>query len=1372
MRFPVSFAQQRLWFLDQLAPGEPTYNMPYAFWLDGPLDARALQRAMDAMVARHAVLRTSLVAFDGVPEQVVADSGTVPIECIQLRAGAGERTQRAESIANELARRPFDLAAGPLIRAALVAAGPGQHLFVLVMHHSISDGASMKVLLDDLSAAYRAELTGVPASLPPLLMEYGDYAVWQQDRMRGEELDRQLSYWREQLSGAPQLLTLPTDRSRPARQSTRGGVATIHIDAATTQRLAAVAFGANATMFMVFLTGFVAVLSRYARQADIVLGTQVAGRTHTELDPIVGMFTNTVALRMSLAGDPTFTELLTQVRDVTLDGLAHEQLPFEKLVEEFAPDRTLAHSPLIQVQFVYGSLTPPTPDFPGVTARSRALLTATAKLDLTVYADTQDGQATWLSMEYSTDLFSAPWADRFLRCMATLLEHAADAPGTAVADLPMLRAAERDELIIGRNQTASPGRDGDADVRSLLQASTSRVIDGDGTVPMSQLRDRAARIARALADRGIGPEATVGLCLERGIGMLTALLGIWWAGGAYVPLDPGFPRARLTLMAADAGVRIIICDAAHEDLARSVAGAEVIRLDDPAMTAGPPLAPVPVPGNALAYVIFTSGSTGRPKGVGNEHRGFANLLASFRRALKLGGDDRVVAPTALSFDISLFEIVLPLICGADLVIAAAADAREPDRLRSLIERSGANVMQATPQTWRLLDSAGGVPAGLRLRLSGAEALPADLAERLMAPGVVLWNLYGPTETAVWSSAGVIASAARAADIGPPIENVRAYILDERLMPVPVGVVGEVCLAGRGVTRGYHDQPRLTARAFRPDPWSSEPGARMYRTGDLARWREDGSLQLIGRNDHQVKIRGFRIECGEIEAVLRAHRDVRQAVVVTAPRAGESALVAYIVPRRGSAAARPGTDLLEEFRPYLRAALPDYMIPSLVVALPALPLTPTAKVDRAALPAPEWDALFSSPGRVQPRNPVEATLAQIWSDLLEAQAPVGVHDNLFAVGGHSLTATRFVARVADTYGVSLPVHQVFAGPTIAELAEVVSADPDFGLTRASPRQAELNALSDDDLDELLRAAIAQRNRRRATGDGADALSEDRQAQVPQRGIVVGYGQAAWAAGRLGRPGRQLTPHAGSGLASGRDRLIPAWHAVTGQRRQAVAEDERAPLLSLLRQRGQLTAQGRGRLPGWHVGAHQDRAQRRALWPGRAGLAQHGERGMPGRHAGGRRRVVVQPRLFGHRHQHPAPAALRHSRGDCAVARQAQRGEPDSAALIADRERRRVARADVAQVRGGRPSRQQIGRGEPEDERVGGLVGRHEFADESGQHLAVGVPAAEVRTERQAVGSDQIAEELNEAGIGCPVRWVREVLPPRRADAEPAQSGTTA
>ncbi|MGE5827884.1 MAG: non-ribosomal peptide synthetase [Micromonosporaceae bacterium] len=963
MRFPVSFAQQRLWFLEQLAPGEPTYNMPHATWLDGPLDPEVLQRAMDALVARHAIFRTSLVALDGVPEQVVADTATMPIQRIELPVGADdERTRQAESIAADLGRQPFDLTAAPLMRAALIGAGPQRHLLVLVMHHSISDGLSMKIVMDELSALYRSETTGTPASLPPLRMGYGDYAVWQCDRLRGEELERLLGYWREHLRGAPPVLTLPADRPRPARPSGRGAAATVMVDDAATARFAAVAHRHDATVFMVFLAGFAAVLSRYARQTDIVIDTQVAGRTHPELDPLVGMFANTVALRISLADDPTFATLIGRVRDTTVDALLYQELPFQKLVEDFAFERTLAHAPISQVQFVYGSLNSPPLDLPGVTSRGRELLTGTAKLDLTMYVDTWADQTTTLTLEYSTDLFDPPWADRFLRCMAHLLEHAAQAPDTAVADLPMLSPSDRDALI-ERNRPVRPaGDENGMDIRRVLQASTSRVIDGDATLAMSQVCDRAARIAHTLADHGVGPETLVGLCVRRSADMLAALLGVWWAGGAYVPLDGAFPQARLVAMARGAGVPIILSDAAHRDLAKSVAdGATVLCVDD--AEAAPPLAPVPLPAAALAYVIFTSGSTGQPKGVGIEHRAVANLLASFRHTLKLGRDDRFIAVTTLSFDMSIMELLLPVVCGCDLVIATADEARGSDRLRSLIERTGATVLQATPQTWRRLDASGGVPTGLRLRLCGGETFPADLTDRLLAPDAAVWNLYGPTETTVWSAARVVTSAADAAEVGPPIDFTSVHVLDERLMPVPVGVVGEVCLAGRGVARGYHDQPRLTARSFRPDPFSDEPGARMYRTGDLGRWREGVGLELIGRTDHQVKIDGFRVECGEIEAVLRAHRDIRQAVVVTAARAGAPALVAYVVPRRGSEAAQPDADLLELLRPHLRAALPDYMIPALVVALPALPLTPTAKVDRAALPAPQWGTSPAAAGHV-------------------------------------------------------------------------------------------------------------------------------------------------------------------------------------------------------------------------------------------------------------------------------------------------------------------------------------------------------------------------------------------------------------------------
>ncbi|MDQ1738439.1 MAG: hypothetical protein QOE53_91, partial [Pseudonocardiales bacterium] len=637
MRFPVSFAQRRLWFLEQLTPGEPTFHMPYAMWLEGPLDVDALQRAMDALVARHSVLRTSIVAIEGVPEQVVADSGTVAIERITLPATPSDADARrlTGEIARERAVRPFDLAHGPLLRAALIDAGADRWLLSLVMHHIISDGLSLQILIDELSAMYRAGTTGSPASLPRLWMEYGDYAVWQQDRLRGEELERQLQYWREELRGAPTILTLPTDHPRPAQQSSRGSVATASLDPATTGRLAEFAAGCNATMFMVLLAGFAAVLSRYARQRELLVGTPVSGRTHAELDPIIGLFTNTVVLRTSLAGDPTFAELVSRVRDITVEALTHQELPFEKLVEEFAPERSLAHAPLMQVMFIYQSLTPPTLDLPGVKASSRALFTGTAKLDLTLYADTSEGHRATLALEYNTDLFDAPWAERFLDCVALVLEHAAADPQTPVLDLPMLTPAQSRQLVADRNRRSlpePPDTEQPIDVRALLQAATSQVIDPTGSTPMAEVCERAGRLARVLAERGVGPETPVGLCLGRGAPMLSALLGVWWAGGAYVPLDPDFPRARLAAMAGGARVRIILSDSAHSELAASIGdaaelpGVEVLNVEDEAVATARPLPPAPLPPDALAYLIFTSGSTGQPKGIAIEHRAVANLL--------------------------------------------------------------------------------------------------------------------------------------------------------------------------------------------------------------------------------------------------------------------------------------------------------------------------------------------------------------------------------------------------------------------------------------------------------------------------------------------------------------------------------------------------------------------------------------------------------------------------------------------------------------------------------------------------------------------------------------------------------------------------
>jgi amino acid adenylation domain-containing protein len=606
------------------------------------------------------------------------------------------------------------------------------------------------------------------------------------------------------------------------------------------------------------------------------------------------------------------------------------------------------------------------------------------------------------------------------------------------------------------------------DVLRSLRESTATVTDGAGTVPVLAVCDQAARLARTLAEHGAGPGTRVGVCAERGTGMLTALLGVWWAGGAIVALDPDLPLPRLEIMARDAALRLVVSDDDHATLAGSLGGdLEVIT---PERSGAEPLDPVAVPADAVAYTVFTSGPAG-PAGVDITRRALANVLAVGQRDLTLGPGDRFVAVTTAASDIALLELLLPLACGASLVIAAAKDTREASRLRSLIERNAATALHATPHLWRRLRHGGDVPASLRVRLCSGDRLPPDLAASLTAPDTVLRHFYGHPEVAMWTAAGVVASGEGPAIVGPPIDHTRVYVLDRQSAPVPVGVVGEVHIAGVGVARGYIGHHRHLSMAFRPDPWATEAGARMYATGDLGRWREDGCLELVGGSDRRVMIRGVRVDCGEVEALLRGHHAIRDAVVVGVPREGETVLVAYVEPDPDGPA-RPAAELLALVRPHLRAALPEPMVPTLVT-VPALPLTHDGAVDRAALPAPEW-AVTQAP----PRNPVEAAMARTWAGLLVAMEPIGVHDNLFSLGSSSLAVIRFVAWVADTYGVSLAIHQIAATPTIAALAEIVSAHLSSAHVTGTAGDPQLAALSDEELDGLLRALIAARDRRRA------------------------------------------------------------------------------------------------------------------------------------------------------------------------------------------------------------------------------------------------------------------------------------------------------
>jgi amino acid adenylation domain-containing protein len=795
------------------------------------------------------------------------------------------------------------------------------------------------------------------------------------------------------------------------------------------------------TPFMTVLAVYQLVLARYSGQRDVVVGTPVASRPRAELEPLIGLFVNTLALRTRLDGAATFADLLARVRETTLGALSHQDLPFEKLVEALQPERSLDHAPVFQVQMNFQHEPLPRLTMPGLTSRIEPVDTGTAKLDLTLTVlPAATGMA--LELEYNADLFEASTVERFAGSMRAVLAAVTQRPDVRLDDLDLLSAAERRRLTTAPNPpvrplAASTAVDLLAPRLWATGAPAERVVAtaGGRDLAAGELAARSARVARVLAEAGAGPDTLVGLCVGRSADLLAGLFGVWRAGAAYVPLDPAFPVDRLRAMVADAGVRIVVTQTALRGLVADLTDARAVCVDDlPGTVAEAP--GIELRGEHLAYTIFTSGSTGRPKGVAVPHVAVANLLESFVDSLRLGPADRFVAVTTLSFDIAVLELALPLLCGARLVVASREEAADPAALRALLTASGATVMQATPATWRMLTSTGGVPATVHTRLCGGEALPRDLATDLMTGGARLWNVYGPTETTVWSAAGIVEPAPAPVTVGPPIANTRVYTLDAGLRPVPVGVVGEVYLGGLGMARGYHGRAGLTAERFLPDPFTGG-GARMYRTGDLARWRSDLTLEFLGRVDHQVKVRGFRIETGEIEAALLEHEAIRDAVVAATTVDGDTRLVAYAVPEPPDAAAA----LWPHVQTHLRRWLPEYMVPAALVALPELPRTPNGKVDRRALPAPEWTAVAGTPF-VPPTTPAERVVAAIWADLLRVSAPIGVHDDFFTLGGHSLSATQVVARIRAALGANVRLRTLFAGPTVAQLAAAAAADPKY------------------------------------------------------------------------------------------------------------------------------------------------------------------------------------------------------------------------------------------------------------------------------------------------------------------------------------------
>ncbi|MET8747186.1 amino acid adenylation domain-containing protein [Streptomyces sp. NPDC004728] len=1053
---PLSFAQRRLWFLDQLEPGRAEYLIPMGLRISGPLDVPALEASLSELVARHEVLRTRFVTDgDGTPGQIIDAPRPLPLAVHDLRsvADAGAREEAAIALVDTEGFRPVDLAIGPMVRALLIRLDEADHLLSLTIHHIAFDGWSMGVISRELTTLYTARVTGIAADLlePPL--QYADFAVWQRAWLTGDELSAQLGYWRDMLAGtAP--LELPTDRRRPARRSGNGAMLTFSIPAATADGARRLAHDTGASLFMTLLAVFQVVLSRYSGQEDIAVGTPIAGRNRAEIEDMVGFFVNTLVMRTDLSGDPTFTELIDRVKDTALGAYDHQDLPFERLVEELAPQRDLSRNPLFQTMFVLQN----TPDnqsweLPGLSVRQLDVAAQESKFDFTFYATEADDGGLDGTIVYSTDLFDEATMVRLAGHFETLLGAAAHAPTARLSALEMLTAPERRQIL-----TAWNGADTDApdavtvhrlfEDRAAERPDSPAVTCGSDHLTYHELDERAEWIAALLRERGAGPGKLVAVCLDRGTDMVSALLGILKSGAAYVPLDPTYPTERLAYMVEDSGAPLIVTRSSHAE--RLPAATPLLLLEDswpsdPPVRPGDGSAPGAKPDD-LAYVIYTSGSTGRPKGVQITHGALRARMRETRRQLDLTCEDRVLQFASISFDSSVGQLFAPLVSGASLVLRD--DAWDPGMLGQALRTNKVTVAWLTPSAFGALaaqlDGPDSLGPELRLVRLGGEALPREQVRQWFRhSSVPLVNGYGPTEAAQEAATARITGPGEHVPIGRPVANAKVFVVDRHSRPVPVGVPGEMWISCPGLARGYLGRPELTAEKFTVVTLDGTP-RRVYRTGDLAKWHPDGHLEFIGRGDNQIKLRGYRIEPGEIEAALLTHPSVTLATVLLREDIpGDPRLVAYVV-------ADPPVET-SALRAHLRRELPDYMIPAAFVPLDRIPLTPNGKTDRRALPAPASDRSELSAAYTAPRTGTERTVAEVWAEVLGVDT-VGVDDDFFALGGHSLLATRVVSRLRRRLGVDVPVRTLFSAPTPALLAAAVADLDDVGISRipAVPR----------------------------------------------------------------------------------------------------------------------------------------------------------------------------------------------------------------------------------------------------------------------------------------------------------------------------------
>ena len=1040
---PLSFAQERLWFFDRLMPGHPYYNEPVALRLRGLLDVRALERSLREVVRRHESLRTVFREVGGELGQVIEAEVGLDLWVLDLEgvlAGADRDVLR--EVLEKEARRRFDLELGPLVRAGLVRLGVGEQVLLLTMHHIVSDGWSFGVLVGEVARLYESYGRGEAASLPELSIQYADYAVWQRRRLVGEVWDREVSYWKEQLSGVP-ALELSLGGRRPARERFCGGSEGFEVGAGVTGRLRELSRRSGATLFVTLLAAFKVLLHRYTGQTDVVVGSVIANRNRRELEGLIGFFVNTLVLRTDLSGDPSFGELLGRVREVCLGAYGHQDLPFEKLVEELRPGRGVSGSPLFQVLFVLQNA-PLSLELPGLWVEPVEVETGTAKFDLSLHLS--EGRSGLRGcIEYSRDLFSGETIRRMATHYQVLLEGIGADPDRRISELSLLGEEERRRLVVEWNAT---GRRYPESV-CVHEMLARRVVDwwdrvavscGEEQLTYGELHQRAERLADRLRVAGVGLEDRVGLYVERGLGLVVGMLGILKVGGAYVPLDPAYPGERLGWMLEDSGAVALVVPGRLSGKVPA-GGARVIRLEEggeDGESAGvQDPRPTTQPEN-LAYVIYTSGSTGRPKGVAMSHRCLSNLIAWGMDCSTVPAAQRTIQLSSPSFDVSVQEVFSALCSGGAIVLPSESQGRDPDRLWSLLtEERIERLYVPFVALQHLAESSGGqrlssmalgevITSGEQLRV-----LPAVRTFFQRATNCRLCNQYGPTESHVATCHVLPLEATEwpsLPPIGRPIANARIYLLDRYMGPVPVGVAGELYIGGDGLARGYQGRADLTAERFLPDPFGA--GLRLYRTSDRGRYRDDGCIEFLGRLDDQVKIRGYRVELGEVEAVLCGHGGVREGVVACREYGeGGRRLVAYVVPRSG------GVVDAGELRRYLGGKLPEYMVPSEYVVLDGLPLNENGKVDRSRLPEPERGGGGLGSEAVGVRSRVEEVLLRIWEEVL-GRSGLGVGESFFEVGGHSLLATRVVSRVREAFGVEVPLRSVFEEPTVAGLAGVI------------------------------------------------------------------------------------------------------------------------------------------------------------------------------------------------------------------------------------------------------------------------------------------------------------------------------------------------